>query len=826
MDLFRSVLLCLLWIPLAAWPAAPMVAAGGRHVLALETNGSLYAWGVDSAGQLGSGRPLRAAAPVQVALSGPIAQLAAGDSHSLALDAQGRVWAWGRNSVGQLGDGSKSDRATPVSIGSGFSAIAASGKLSVALKSDGSVWAWGYGGNSGMVFPGMGTATPTRIGDGFAQISAGYGIILALQPDGTLVQWTGAITATPVSLGQGFAQIAAGQGWSTTAPQSLALKSDGSLWAWGYGETTPSRVQIGGTFSRISVGCKNFLGLTSEGGMVQLDIPGATQTVVGTGYAAMAAGLDYSSGGFYSLALTTDGRLMAWGTNTYGRLGDGTTTDRAAPVLVGSGFSGMAAGEDHAVGLKNDGTVWAWGDNNVGQLGDGAAIRRATPFVVGDDFAFIAAGGNHSLAIGQDGSLWAWGDNSCGQLGDGTLTNQSAPIEIGGNYSALAAHGSRSLALKADGSLWSWGEEVNSNSGDNGYGARCVTVPTQVGSGFVQIAAGGSHAFALKADGTLWAWGNNQSGQLGDGSAILRTEPVLVGSGFSAVAAGQFNSLAVKTDGSLWAWGGCTFGAVTAACATPAQIAANGFATVAAGWEHNLALKGDGSLWAWGANGYGALGDGTTLSRNAPVPVGEYSSALAAGYHFSVALAGDGTVRVWGLANEGQLGNGLFSDATTAQLVINAEVSGFLDLDPVTANDIPAAAIPPFLAQASKTGDLDALSFSVDVRGLLGSDFAGSRAGGYDVYVGAYAGAGGSLNWYQLDAGRNWSGLAWPMAQFMSGVTLSSRTDSVIVEILDGVDVSALVGSHIYVGYGTDAEEMLAAGRYREVMTISAPPAQ
>ncbi len=152
-------------------------------------------------------------------------------------------------------------------------------------------------------------------------------------------------------------------------------------------------------------------------------------------------------------------------------------------------------------------------------------------------------------------------------------------------------------------------------------------------------------------------------------------------------------------------------------------------------------------------------------------------------------------------------------------MVVNPDVDGPLDLIPENVNSIPADAMLAFLMKASKSGDLAALSLSVDIRGPLTS--ATTRAAGYKVYIAANAGGDGHLAWYQLDANRNWSDLSWPTTQFISGSTLSSKADSVIVQILDGVDVSALAGLHIYVGYGTDADEMLRAGRYREVMTIS-----
>ncbi len=159
-------------------------------------------------------------------------------------------------------------------------------------------------------------------------------------------------------------------------------------------------------------------------------------------------------------------------------------------------------------------------------------------------------------------------------------------------------------------------------------------------------------------------------------------------------------------------------------------------------------------------------------------------------------------------------------------MVVNETVTGLLDLTPDTPLDIPAEALPPFLVKAQKSGDLAALSLSADVHGLLGGDVNRSgRGAGYNVYVAALAGSGTVLNWYQLDAQRRWNGLSWPMAEFMTGRSLNSKVEKVTVEILEGADVSNLIGSRIYVGYGTDAEEMVNAKppRYREIMTISAP---
>ena len=301
---------------------------------------------------------------------------------------------------------------------------------------------------------------------------------------------------------------------------TIALKSDGTVWTWG---TTPTQVS----------------GLS--------DI-----TAIASGWS-------------HKIALRSDGTVWTWGDNYYGQLGDGTNTDRTTPVQV-SGLSGVTAivgGGDHTIALKSDGTVWTWGWNSNGQLGDGTNTDRTTPVQVNglSGVTAIASGYKHTIALKSGGTVWAWGTNGWGELGNGTYTERKIPIQVNGLSSVIAIAGgfSYTIALKSDGTVWTWGLNNFGQLGDETTTIMRAT-PIQVSgiSDVTAIAGGYAHTIALKSDGTVWAWGYNYYGQLGDGTNTkMSTTPVQV-SGLSdviAIAGGYAHTIALKSDGTVWAWG-------------------------------------------------------------------------------------------------------------------------------------------------------------------------------------------------------------------------------------------------------------------------------
>jgi len=351
------------------------------------------------------------------------------------------------------------------------------------------------------------------------------------------------------------------------------------------------------------------------------------------------------AGNFHTVALKSDGTVWAWGSNSNGQLGDGTTTDSATPVQV-SGLPAMkaiaiAAGSVHTVALMEDGTVRAWGSNSNGQLGDGTTIDSPTPVQVSglSDVTAIVAGDAFTVALKSNGEVWAWGSNSNGQLGDGTKTDSATPVQAKDltNAAAIAAGSAHTVARKNDRTVWTWGAN---SSGQLAHGGTTdKTKPTQVSTldDVMAIAAGSAHTVVLKKDGKVRAWGDNSKGQLGIGKTSgKKTSPVDVKKlkDVIAIAAGGLHTVALKSDGTVWAWGfngsGQLGDGTTDDQNLPVEV--NGFASaiaVTGGYQHTAAIRYNGivdgtintSIWAWGDNTSGQLGDGTMTNSAVPVAV-------------------------------------------------------------------------------------------------------------------------------------------------------------------------------------------------------------
>jgi len=349
----------------------------------------------------------------------------------------------------------------------------------------------------------------------------------------------------------------------------------------------------------------------------------------------------------------------------------------------------ISSGSDHTLALKTDGTLWAWGDNSTGELGDGTTDGKNQPVQIGtaNDWKKISAGHNFSLAIKNNGTLWAWGYNIYSQLGNGNTTSQSSPVQIGTatDWQSISAApgktGGHSLAIKTNGTLWAWGNNYYGQLGDGSLSNRNRPVQIGTATNWNAICAGSSYSVAIKVTGTLWAWGYNIFSQLGDGTTVDKTEPTQIGTAtnWKSINSGYTHNLGIKTDGTLWAWGGGLDGKLgfgnQSTVATPTQVGTDSnWAKTIAGADHSLALKTNGTLWSWGKNESGELGLGTNSTTDIRVPTQVSTNAdkilISAGQDFSQIMNSDGFLYATGVNTLGQLGDGTNTNKNTLTPII------------------------------------------------------------------------------------------------------------------------------------------------------------
>jgi alpha-tubulin suppressor-like RCC1 family protein len=382
--------------------------------------------------------------------------------------------------------------ASTVASVASYVAVSAGGIHTLAIKSDRTLWTWGYNEEG-------------ELGDGCT-----FGLNCYNRNSPT--------------------QVGSDNTWGAVSggtTHSAAIKQNGTLWSWGDNSS-----------GQIGTGC-------SDSTCFYISTP--TQVTTDTNWASTSAG------GFFTVAIKTDGTLWAWGNNYAGQLGDGcspmsTCIESAIPKKIGTNtdWASVAAGGNHVIALKTNGTLWAWGINDYGQLGNAAQSPTAyssVPVQIGTDtdWKSITAGDMHSLAIKTNGTLWAWGDNDWGQLGITCLTScssVSAPIQVGtdANWKDVDGGFNLTIAVKTDGTVWAWGN-FSSSTGTSS------SVPVQVGTGtsWSKVSAGGGggtsgigggHFMALESMNPsgykLMGWGTNMYGQLGIGTASPVWNPIQV----------------------------------------------------------------------------------------------------------------------------------------------------------------------------------------------------------------------------------------------------------------------------------------------------------
>lgn len=335
--------------------------------------------------------------------------------------------------------------------------------------------------------------------------------------------------------------------------------------------------------------------------------------------------VDVSEGEMYSLALTADGDVYAWGNNEHGELGTRSTESYDASPDRVAGLSSVvdiAVGHDHALAVTSHGDVYGWGkDRNSGKVGDGTTDPRSEPVRVRGlpDVAEVAAGVHHSLALTSDGDVYAWGRNDDkGSLGvDTSDTAVTKPMRVSdlSEVTDVAAGFGYSLAVTADGDVYSWGRNTNGQLGDGTIADRGEPTRVENVSDATMVSAGGWQSAALTTDGAAYTWGYSWYHRSDSDSPAERkgskqegiTAPVRVSevSDVAAVSADSGHAALTTDDGALYAWGHDVYSKLESGADEPRYEPArvNGIANVAAlsagGGETGVAIA-DGELFEWG----------------------------------------------------------------------------------------------------------------------------------------------------------------------------------------------------------------------------------
>jgi alpha-tubulin suppressor-like RCC1 family protein len=678
----------------ASWGDRRIIAisAGTAHSLALADDGSVWAWGEGTNGRIGHGSAvISATTPVQTTPSWGdrhIIAISAGTAHSLALADDGTVWAWGSGANGRLGHGGiAATNSTPLQTTATWGdrqiiALDAGDAHSLAIATDGSVWAWGNGTN-GRLGDGATTqrTTPVQVMNTWGtrritSVSTATTHSIALADDGTVWAWgdgsngrlgTGA-TASQSSPVQSIAAWGNQRilGICTGSAQTMVLAEDSSVWAWGDGRAT----RFGNPAHSNSTLSTPVPTLTAWGGRQIVSV---------------------STSGPHSLVVDAGGVVWSWGSGQFGALGLGGTDSVRAPQplsLRHRSVTQVSAGGPHSLALADDGSVWAWGSNSAGRLGDGTTTDNSVPVLVvptwGTKRVVLVSAGASSAVVTQCGDVYAWGPGFNSPLGDGIRGDRHTPVRVTrawGNRSIVDIHlrpgtGGK-LALASDGTVWAWGSNLGGDLGVPGAAHPALT-PVQVTAGWgtrrIEAISGGNQVgFALAHDGTVWAWGVNSSGILGDGTTTNRSAPVQVRATWGnrrIVAISQ--GVAVASDGTVWTWGPGANGRLgngttSASSTTPVQTTTpwvnRTITDISAALNGTMVLLDDGSVWAWGSGANGRLGLGDTVDRAIPTRLdimwdGHEVHAISNGGAFCLALTSNGIVWSWGDGINGRLGTG------------------------------------------------------------------------------------------------------------------------------------------------------------------------
>ena len=611
-----------------------------------------------------------------------------GNEFMVSLKSNGEVWAWGYNGYGQLGIGNKESKSAPTRVGnmSNIVDIATGDNHTLFVNVNGNVLATGLNSNG-------------QLGDMTAELRMAPVYVVDIYGDKI----------------ENIVKVAA------RGNKSVALDSEGNVWAWGNGYSR---------YATKVANIKNAVDISAEyvvkanGKVAKISNGQELQNVTNA--------IEVSTGSDHTLIRTQDGLGFGIGNNTYGQLGNGNKTNATVPVIVKdstgrqvlSGIKQLKAGNGFSMAVLENGDVYVWGSNNSYKLATDQSVVQVLP-AKNDKFEnvlYLSVGYNNGAIINNEGYVYSWGSGKYGNLGNKLYENSYnlnivGLEELGLNINKVTVRKGEEYNLESYNKTfnvfkdWTESKDVTYESGDESIatvsedgkvtgikeGYTSITVRKN-NTEYVNIAqitvlpegieiepmavTNGSHTILLKSDGTVWAYGNNTYGQLGDGTNKDKDTPVqvLLPNGVKAkqIAVGEEHTLVLSTSGEVYVFGrnyNYALGIGTSTN-TPTKLGLKNIDKITAGNYQSIAITTDGYVYVWGQNSNGELGTGTYNNVEYPTRVNNVTDIIDAsiGKNHTLLLNKYGKVLSSGLNVFGQTGSKEFKTDSFAELDINEPV--------------------------------------------------------------------------------------------------------------------------------------------------------
>jgi alpha-tubulin suppressor-like RCC1 family protein len=715
------------------------VVSSESHTCGISSNDLAYCWGSNISGVLGDGTTTDSRIPVAVDTSGALAgktilDISTYNNHTCVIASDNNAYCWGANTYGQLGNNSRISSSIPVAVkndgalsGLTVKSISAGYSHTCVIASDNKPYCWGYNrygqlGRSAKILPSYDPYT--SVTDSTKSSNFPVAVFASQAPFNTL---------NALSITAGYYH-------------TCAIASDNYAYCWGYNNygqlgvnststaytpvavdrTTAPAVLSGKTVTQISAGFYHTCAITFDnvaacwglGGNGQLGDNGTSNSsipvaVIRTSPTAMSTTYTVRqiSAGKYHSCVVADSTVFCWGNNnTYGRLGNNSTSQYAYPVRVYNGagdavldgqqVNSISASSDHNCVSANT-QSYCWGNNDVyGKLGNnsnGVSLIPVAVNITGVTVKNIVASGTTNLTRESDGSVW----RNYSQTTRMNLTELSELNEL--TLQTVSTGNFHTCALSSGNLAYCWGSNANGQLGNgtlnNQLSPKSIDM-TGVLNGLTvsKISSGRYHTCAI-ANGAAYCWGYNNYGQLGDNSTTQRTSPVAVnvagvlsGKTITQIGAGDYHSCALTSDNIMACWGNNANGQlgdsstntsyVPVAVNTSGVLSGKTISSISVGSFHTCVVA-DAQPYCWGYNANGQIGNGTTTNpTTSPAAVttsgvlsGRTVTAVAAGYYHTCAIA-DNLAFCWGSDTNGKLGDSAATSSSTTPVAV--DVSGVL----------------------------------------------------------------------------------------------------------------------------------------------------